>query len=369
MNPALRRRALVALLALLATLALPGRPAAAASLAGTVLTSATVSLPAELSPLATGKRISFMTSDAKGVISSSTGLVLTPKTGKKNKVVVWAHGTTGIADKCAPSTNYNVFWPEARTAVAELLSRGWTVAAPDYQGLGTAQAHPYLVGLSEARSIIDSVKAARNLDAALTTGYAIYGHSQGGQGALFANQIATAYDGNLVLKGTATVAPVSYVDELAPIIPGTPGNGYLVMGLYGLNAVEPTYLPPTVLAAPAKLKTPVLQTGCLYEVLAAYAPLTAEQLLVGGALPATWVNKLKQYDNPGQSAPTAPIYVVQGTDDEAVPAFITADLLVPRLQQWGTQPVEYVEVVGANHDSAVINTADQVGDWIAARLG
>ena len=367
MNPALRRRALVVLLALLAAVLFPGRPAAAAAAAGTVLTNAAVALPAELSGLATGRRVSFVTEGARGVISTSTGLVLTPKTNKKNRLVVWAHGTTGIADKCAPSSNYNVFWPEARAAVAEMLSRGWTVAAPDYQGLGTAQEHPYLVGLSEAKSIIDSAKAARNLDAALSTQYVIYGHSQGGQGALFANQIATAYDGNLVLKGTAAVAPVSNVDAFAPLIPGTPGQGYLVMGLYGLNAVEPTYLPITVLAPQARQKLPVLQTGCLYEVLDAYAPLTANQLLVGGSLPANWINKLKQYDNPAQTAPTAPIYLVQGTDDEAVPAFITEELLLPQLQQY-TQPVQFVEVVGANHDGAVTATTDQVGDWIAAHF-
>ncbi|MET0426748.1 MAG: alpha/beta fold hydrolase [Actinoplanes sp.] len=368
MTHALRRKPLAVLLALvLALIVVPGRPANAASLPGLVLTSATASLPTELTTLATGKRLTYVTTDAKGVLSTATGLLLTPKTNKKNKVVVWGHGTTGIADKCAPSTNQSVFWPEARAAVAELLRRGWTVAAPDYQGLGTAQSHPYLVGLSEARSMIDSVKAARNLDSALGTSYAIDGHSQGGQGALFANQIATAYDGNLVLKGTATIAPVSNVDQLAPLIPGTPGQGYLVMGLYGLNAVESTYVPNNVLATPAEQKAAVLQSGCLYEILDAYAPLTADQLLTGGALPANWVAKLKQYDNPGQTATTAPILIVQGTLDDAVPAFITHDILLPQLQAY-SQPVQYIELDGATHDSAVFDSTVTVANWIAARL-
>jgi alpha-beta hydrolase superfamily lysophospholipase len=361
------RLLLVVLLSTCGVLVAPSGPASAASLPGTVLTSTTATLPPELTPLATAKRIQYVSTDINGSIIPATGLIITPKTGKKNKVVAWSHGTTGLADKCAPSTNQNVFWPEARTAVAALLNRGWTVAAPDYPGLGTAQSHPYLVGASEARSIIDSVKAARNLDSALSTQYVIDGHSQGGQGALFASQIAPAYDGNLVLKGTATIAPVSNVDVLAPLIPGTPGQGYIVMGLYGLSAVDSTFNPNTVLATQAKTKTAVLTTGCLEEILAAYQNLTATQLLVGGALPAAVITKLAHYDNPAQTTPTAPILIVQGSDDDAVPQFITHDYLLPELAAY-SQPVQYVELAGATHDSAVILSADAVATWIAARF-
>ncbi|HWS31795.1 MAG TPA: alpha/beta fold hydrolase, partial [Actinoplanes sp.] len=200
------RLILAALIAACGVVAATAGPAYA-TVPGFVLTSTTASLPATLSALATGKRIQYVTTNVNGSLTTATGLVLTPKTGKKNKVVAWGHGTTGLADICAPSTNQTYFWEEARIAVAELLSRGWTVAAPDYPGLGTAQAHPYLVGASAARSLIDNVRAARQLDTALSTQYVVDGHSQGGAGALFASQLAPAYDGNLVLKGTASIAP------------------------------------------------------------------------------------------------------------------------------------------------------------------
>ncbi|GAA0560853.1 lipase family protein [Paractinoplanes ferrugineus] len=361
------RLLLVALLAVCGIAVAPTGPAAAGSLPGTVLTSATATLPAELSPLATGKRIQYLTTDLNGLLIPATGLILTPKSNKKNRTVAWAHGSTGLADQCAPSNNQGVFWPEARVAVAALLGKGWTVAAADFPGLGTPLAHPYLVGGSEARSVIDSVKAARNLDSALSTQYVVDGHSQGGQAALFASQIAPSYDGNLVLKGTASIAPASNVDALAPLIPGTPGQGYLVMGLYGLAAVDPTFSPNSVLAPQAKTKTSSLNTGCLEQILAAYQNLTAEQLLVGGALPDAVVTKLAHYDNPAQTSPSAPILIVQGTDDEAVPVFITHDLLLPQLQAYA-QPVTYTELAGATHDSSVIQSADAVATWIAARF-
>jgi pimeloyl-ACP methyl ester carboxylesterase len=361
------RLLLAALLSVCGVTVAAVRPASAAVAPGYVLTSSTATLPAELSALATGKRIQYLSTSITGSTITASGLVLTPKTGKKNKVVAWAHGTTGLAYQCAPSTNQGVFWHEARIAVAALLNRGWTVAATDYPGLGSGGQHPYLIGASEARAIIDSVKAARNLDSALGTQYVIDGHSQGGQGALFASQMAPSYDGNLVLKGTSSIAPLSNADTIAPFVPGTEVQGYLVMALFGLNAVDPSVQPMTLLATSAKTKVSVLNTGCLNEILAAYKNLTASQLMVNGVVPDAVLAKLAQYDNPAQTAPTAPILVVQGKSDEAVPYDITAGLLIPQLQAY-SQPVEFVSIDGATHDTSVILSADLVADWIAARF-
>ena len=344
-----------------------GSPAAAAAAPGTVLTVSTVTLPSDVAALATIKRISYASTNVSGGAITVTGLVITPKLNRKFKTVAWGHGTTGLADKCAPSANKDVFWPEARAAVLELLKRGWTVAAADYPGLGTADPHPYLVGGSAARTMIDSVKAARNLDSALSTQYVLDGHSQGGQGALFAGEIAPAYDGNLVLKGVATIAPVSNVDAIAPEIPGSPNQGYLVMGLYGLSVVDSSVKPLDLLAAPARAKVGVLQTGCLPQILEAYAGLTATQLLNGGALPSSVVAKLARWDNPAQAPSSAPILIVQGTLDDAVPVTVT-DYLVSQLSQYA-QPVQYTKIEGADHEQAVYASTVLVANWIAARFG
>jgi alpha-beta hydrolase superfamily lysophospholipase len=357
----------IALLAAGGLLVAPGGPASAVSVPGMVLTSATATLPAELSPLATGKRVQYVSTDVNGNYITATALIMTPKSNKKNRIAAWAHGTTGLADQCAPSTSQAVFWPEAQDATAALLTSGFTVAAADYPGLGTVQAHPYLVGVSEARSVIDSVKAARNLDSSLSTNYVLDGHSHGGAAALFANQIASSYDGNLTLKGSASIAPVSGIDMLASMIPGTPIQGYLVMGLYGLQAVDPSFTANNYLAPTAKNKTSVLNTGCLMEILTAYQNLTAGQLLVGGALPAPVVTKLSQRDEPAQTTTTAPVMVVQGTADDTIPQPLTHDILLPRLQGY-SQPVTYLEIEGATHDTAVTLSASDVATWLTARF-
>ncbi|MFG1603338.1 alpha/beta hydrolase family protein [Actinoplanes sp. NPDC049265] len=345
-----------------------GAPASAIAPApGDIVSRTAASLPAPLQGKGTALRIEYRTTDIKGASITATGLVITPKSNKRNQVVVWAHGTTGLADQCTPSLNQNVFWPEARAAVLELLNRGYTVVAPDYPGLGTPQAHPYLIGESEARSIIDIVKSSRIVDPLLSTKYVIDGHSQGGQGALFAGEIAPGYDGNLVLKGVAAIAPASNLDLIAPDIPDAPGKGYLVMAIYGLSAVDSAVKPDQVLATPAKQKTSVLQTGCLNEILDAYEPLTREQLVPGGTVPNIVITKLAQYGNPAKRPSSAPILIVHGTADEAVPYQITSDVLVPQLQQY-SQPVQLITLEGRTHEGAVFDSTTTVANWITQRF-
>jgi fermentation-respiration switch protein FrsA (DUF1100 family) len=165
----------------------------------------------------------------------------------------------------------------------------------------------------------------------------------------------------------AAIAPVSNVDLLVPLIPGTPGQGYLVMALYGLAAVQPSFDPLTVLAPPARQRVPVLTSGCLYEILAGYRTLQAGQLVLGGSLPQPVVEQLAHYDNPAQAAPSAPILIVQGTADEAVPFDITAGPLLDQLNDYA-QPITFVPLRNENHDGAVFASTTVVADWIAARF-
>jgi hypothetical protein len=110
-----------------------------------------------------------------GLIVSPTGEA--PSGGRP--VLSWAHGTTGIADECAPSKDRG-----SLSGLAEpFLERGMVVAATDYEGLGTPGRHPYIAGESEGRGTLDIVRAARNLQerTGASERVVIWGHSQGGR--------------------------------------------------------------------------------------------------------------------------------------------------------------------------------------------
>jgi hypothetical protein len=156
------------------------------------------------------------------------------------RYLVWIIPTTGfigtvvgIARRCAPSLRPTVF--RTMHGLRELLARGYVVTATDYPGLGTTGPHPYLVGVSEGRAVLDSVRAARNFrNAAAGERYALWGHSQGGHAVLFAGEISERYAPELKLAGIAAAAPAT---ELGPLIkmdlPSITGK---ILGAYALKA-------------------------------------------------------------------------------------------------------------------------------------
>lgn len=343
---------------------------------GSIVSSQPLSLPAELSSVATAKKVLYRSTAASGANVVVSAAVLTPKSqyrpawGERN-VVAWAHGTEGIADQCAPTNNTQTFdtstdYLHYRDALRSYLMQGWTVAATDYQGLGTAGVHQYFIGDTEARSVIDSVRAARKLDFSLNNKWVVTGHSQGGQASLFVNEIADTYGQGLRLKGAVAMAPVSNLDILAAGAPGTPANGYLVFALVGLAAADSSVDVDALLAQPAKDLLPVVETGCWVEVLSAYQDLTAEQLLVGGALPQTILDKLAQVGNPAQQSPTVPTLLVQGEDDPVVPVGIT-QYLQAQICPYG-KPVQLNVYSGQDHDTVIDDSQADVNNYIRDRF-
>src|SRR6201999_4475764 len=136
---------------------------------------------------ATAYRILYKSDGLQGEPIAVSGVVIIPSgpsPAKGRPIIAWAHPTTGIVSKCAPSLA-RVFFQSIQ-GLNEMLQRGYVVAATDYPGLGTAGPHPYLVGISEGRAVLDSVRAARSIGGTRTRStFSVWGHSQGGQAALF----------------------------------------------------------------------------------------------------------------------------------------------------------------------------------------
>ena len=123
-------------------------------------------------------------------------------------IVAWAHPTSGIVPRCAPSLAIFLF--EQIQGLRSFVRDGYVVAATDYPGLGTEGPHPYLVGTSEARAVIDSVRVAGSLPGAGGgKKFVVWGHSQGGHAALFTGIIAKTYAPELDLLGVAAAAPAT----------------------------------------------------------------------------------------------------------------------------------------------------------------
>ena len=145
-------------------------------------------------------------------------------------VITWGHGTTGIADACAPSRDSasnpaHGLISYAYPLLQRWLKAGYAVVRTDYEGLGTPGAHPYLIGRSEGYSMLDAVRAARKLDKRLGRRVIISGHSQGGQSALWAASLAPKWTPELKVRGTVALAPVSHLAEQVPLLTRPQGPG------------------------------------------------------------------------------------------------------------------------------------------------
>lgn len=152
-----------------------------------------------------------------GQITQATTVILTPLKPAPvggYKTVVWAHGTTGVADICAPSTEG--ISSKVLPLIKQLLDEGYIVIAPDYEGLGTEGSHPFLNLKSEAFSITDAVVAAHQYLAQqnllVSDQWLTVGHSQGGQAALGVSQYHLR--AQLNYKGSIAIAPASNLNEI-----------------------------------------------------------------------------------------------------------------------------------------------------------
>jgi acetyl esterase/lipase len=180
---------------------------------GTVIRSEP--LAAALPEGAQAYRVMYLTTGLDGKPIPVTGTIVAPQ-GKgeaPRPVIAWAHGTTGIFPQCGVSHTED---PYQQTPVIErMLNEGYVVAITDYPGLGTPGVHPYLVGPVEATSVLDSVRAARQLDVNAGDRFAVWGASQGGHASLWTAQTAAEYAPELKLVGAAASAPAT---DLARIV-------------------------------------------------------------------------------------------------------------------------------------------------------
>jgi pimeloyl-ACP methyl ester carboxylesterase len=182
----------------------PSIDAIAAAEAGEVLQAVELKAP----PETRAWFVVYGSTGLEGEPVAVSGIVLAPAASPDEggyPVVAWAHGTSGIADLCAPSKQG---LSEIPGEVQDLVTQGYVVTATDYEGLGTAGVHPYLIGRSEGRSVLDSIRAAQALrDAHASPDAVVIGHSQGGHAALWAAELAPSYASGLSVLGALAASP------------------------------------------------------------------------------------------------------------------------------------------------------------------
>lgn len=316
------------------------------------------------------ERILYRTQRADGAVTFSSGMIFIPDntTTTPRPVVAWAHGTVGMGDQCAPSRINNpinnIGW------VSQMLAKGWVVTATDYAGLGTPGTEGYLVGGDEARDVLNSVRAARDIPAAdAGKTFAIFGHSQGGHSAIFSAADAASYAPELHLVGTAAAAPAS---ELTALL-GTTSSNILnwAIGPEVLNSWPSTYPnldPQAITTAQGYSNYKRIADQCILQaVLAGQARNKLKQQFF-----KTDISKVPAWQAVAQAQtaptlrPSQPLLVAESLSDEVIPPSTTA-LYMQRSCQAGSDLTQlWVDKV--SHPELAQVVAPQVIGWLANRF-
>lgn len=133
-------------------------------------------------------------------------------------LIVYAPGTHGLADDCAPSRllarivtvrpPFEIVTEFEQATLGLLLSNGTDVVVTDYQGLGTPGVHTYMNRSAQAHAVLDAARAGLQLgDPNRPVG--LFGYSQGGSAAAAAAEEITRYAPDLDIRGVYTGAAVA----------------------------------------------------------------------------------------------------------------------------------------------------------------
>ena len=320
-------------------------------------------------------KIRYWTTSDRGAEIEVTGMVVAPREAlpsQPRKVLAWAHGTWGVASKCAPSLASNFF--DATPGLGEAIQRGYTVVAPDYPGLGSAMPHPYLGGISTANSVLDAVRAARGIPgAAAGSSFAVWGESQGGHAALWTGQRARAYAPDLVL--TAVVAAAPPTDLVQNLSAGSDpsvrpfltaftayswsqhyGARLATLGKRSTQGVITRLAQNNCIVLGAKPKL-----GTMLGVLVLRRDLKGVDL--GRIQP--WA-RISRDNSPSARDPGVPLLIAQNPKDVIVGSAVT-QTYARQLCRNGAR-LRYVAINGKGHETSAADSAGVTLDWIDARF-
>lgn len=363
-------------------------------------------MDASLTERGTPYRVMYVTKGSSGEKIAATGMVFIPIKNKKPlDAVVWAHGTVGVGDSCAPSKwplLYPTYrWPTYGIPTREILNEGFAAIAPDYEGLGTpGLAHPWMNAESAGNAIIDSVRAYRNLaakaDYEITNRWGVWGHSQGAFAARAANILANQVAPELSFVGSVEVSGIDNADISNEFVENVAVTAlgafpYLGYAAHGVRALYPEFEPKNFLG-PLFLQEVEIEPGVSVPLFELAGELCYEDWIfglldmVGFDLPDDVIRNPNYVSDPAtQKWVTDIAFGGFGIDDYTLesasgPAYIIVgeldDLFSPSMKKAYlkgldlTDGIKYqiVAVPDSGHDVVLEETVKDTLKWLSKRF-
>ena len=306
-----------------------------------------------------------------------------PETAGAYPLYVFASGTTGIGDACAPSLEV----PEERRwgwytqNMLAYATLGHVVMFPDYTGFNDPdRPQRYFSKLAEGRMMLDAIRAANAVmelavsEAGLSGNVFTAGYSQGGHAAMAAADLLPDYAPELRIHGVITYGSTNDVEALVREGPAyAPLIFYSYLSMYGTDDIQPErYLQdrwlPTFEADASTMAVDVFQAHYGFDYKTLYRPEFAASLFAGTlAMDYPTLAARLSENHTGLSGHGVPALVLQGqTDFIVTPKSQT--VFVDALRAAGSE-VEYIEYPGVSHRYTRMAGFEDSVRWMAALSG
>ncbi|MFC1862480.1 alpha/beta fold hydrolase [Thermodesulfobacteriota bacterium] len=314
-------------------------------------------------------RILYGTTNSRSDLVTSSGVVLFPQGAPPEEgwpVIAWAHGTSGINRRCAPSLMAECF--SDYEAPITYLERGYAVVATDYAGLGTDYTLDYMDRISNGWDVVNSVKAARKAVPALGRKWVAVGHSAGahalrGVAELQAELNDSSYLGVVAVSGLG--------DARVPMVVLSDSMMGWPLALYFGEAVKARY--PDFEHADILTKKGL---GLLEEVrINCQGPgvvrpsipkVQGSQVLKKDWHLNPYIDKYFRLDESGKEKYKGPVLVING--EKEPPTTLANDIeAVIRMCEQGVD-LQLKIIPGADHFTLLDASIEDQMDWIADRF-
>jgi Secretory lipase len=325
-------------------------------------------------PVARAYRILYRSRGYDGRPAALSALLFVPDRpapSNGRNVVALAHGTVGVAQRCAVSRERA--FSGNLDGLTRFIRANYAVVAPDLEGLGTAGPHPYLVGEASAHATLDAVRATQRLQAAdASERFIAWGVGQGGHAALFTGQEAATYAPELELAGVAAGAPMANLGRLIEASAGTPAGDVLAAYmLWTWSRVQPRLRLGDVVTAPGRAMVERVSKLCVPIDHGRIGPaLGSGNVKLDYRARTPWNREpwksLLARNSPGAKPIAAPVIVTQGQDDAFVRPAATARFV--RYLCGRGMTVQYRPSRRVAHSDLGEKTAPYVSKWIARRF-
>jgi fermentation-respiration switch protein FrsA (DUF1100 family) len=319
-------------------------------------------------------RILYRSTGAVGEPTAVSGTLLLPAGSRARQplpLIAYAIGTHGICDDAAPSRLLSTGRDWEAGLMALVLGRGCAVVITDYQGLGTAGDHAYMVGRALGANVLDAIRAGRQLapsELPADCPAAVMGYSEGGTAAAWAAQLQPSYAPELELAGVAAGAAAADVELAGPTLDGSFFSFFLAYGAIGYAAaypeleLEPYLVGEAVGTIAALRRTNILQAAIRGPRYARVGELTSPNVL---ELPS-WRKRLRE-NRLGTLAPAAPVLLHHARHDQIV-AFEHSEQLLDDWRALGADVNLHITRGGFDHISGAVAGAPVALDWLEKQL-